>query len=103
MDHRLGYAREKLGVAVDALATSAKPIQDRLHLAYMSFHPLQERDFADPEMRASYAEIMRSLTIVKDGPESEGYVRNTLNVMSDEEAERVAELIVELNAAVRSE
>lgn len=92
----LTYAHEKLLVAVESMATSAATLQDRLYHGYMSFHPLQERDFDDPEMRAQYAQIMAGLTTVKTGPASEGYVKNTLAAMSDDEAERIADLIFSL-------
>lgn len=98
---RESYAREKFGVAVDALAASATSIQDRLFSAYMSFHPVMERDFSDPEDAALYKSIHDRLTAVKDGPEDNGRVKNTLNLMSDEDAEKLASDIVELDHSLR--
>ena len=100
MDHRLHYAREKFGIALNSLATSANSLQARLQSAYMSFHPIREDDFANSEMRATYAEIIARLTAVKDGPETNGYLRNTLDQMSDAEAEGIAELIYNLSMEI---
>lgn len=96
----LHYIHEKLMIAVESMATSAAPLQDRLYSAYMSFHTLNARDFDDPEMRAQWEDIDASLTRVKDGPPSEGYVKNTLARMPDEEAERIADIIYSLFLAV---
>jgi hypothetical protein len=87
------YAHEKFGTAVQSLATSSSSIQDRLHSAFMSFHPVQARDFKEPEVREAYEEIMQRLTAVKDDPHSLGTVRVTLNQMSDHEASEIAQLI----------
>ena len=96
MNSRERYAFEKFGVAVDGMATSAQSIQRRLFNAYMSFHPVKESDFQDAEDAELYRRIHDRLTSVKDGPESRGYVQNTLDQMSDEEAEDLAEDIVRL-------
>jgi hypothetical protein len=96
LDHRESYALEKFGAAVDSMATSPKSIQERLFDAYMSFHPVKESDFQDPEDAKLYRNIHDRLTSVKNGPESRGYVQNTLDQMSDETAEEVAQDIVKL-------
>ena len=91
------YAREKLGMAIRVLATGTKSLQDRLADAYLCFHPLQPRDFSREDDAELYRTIMSALTVVKDGPEENGYVRNTLAQMSDEQAREVARNIVALN------
>jgi hypothetical protein len=96
MDHRERYALEKFGVAVESMATSAQSIQERLFNAYMSFHSIQEKDFQDSEDAELYRRIHHNLTTVRDGPEQRGYVQNTLDQMSDETAEEVAQDIVRL-------
>jgi hypothetical protein len=98
---RNSYAREKFGVAVDNLATGTGSIQDRILDAWMSFHPLQERDFDNPEDGAAFKSIMERLTAVKDGDPNNGYVKNTLAKMSDDDASRLASDIVELDHALR--
>lgn len=94
MNRELSYAYEKFSIAVGSMASSAAPIQRRLHSAYMSFHPVQARDFKDEGMRGLYMQIMDGLTKVKD-PDT-GYVPATLAQMTDEEAQRIAGLIVDL-------
>jgi len=89
------YANEKFYNAVDSLCGDG-PLKTRIHYAFMSFHPVQASDFADAELRAKYEEIRRRLTVVKDGPEDRGYVLNTLDAMSDDEARQLSHLIVEL-------
>lgn len=87
----LGYAWEKFGNAVHALAGHGS-LQDRIHSAFMCFHPIRVDDFAnDPELQNDYKEIMDRLTAV-DGAPGEGRVPATLKQMSDEEAAHVAEL-----------
>ena len=53
-------------------------------------------------MKEKWSAIYEGLTSVKDGPKDRGYVQNTLDKMSDEEAEKIADLIYELNVEVRS-
>ncbi|SRR6266436_10447331 len=89
----LRYANEKFHTAAYALARNGS-LKKRLHSAYMSFHPIQAKDFADPELRALYEEIMRRLTVVEDA--DKGYVPATLEKMTDEEADAVSSLIMEL-------
>jgi hypothetical protein len=96
MDHRELYALEKFGGAVDSMASSTGSIQERLFNAFMIFHPVQENDFSDPENAELYRSIHDRLTSVKNGPESRGYVQNTLDQMSDEDAEQVASDIATL-------
>ena len=90
------YAREKFDAAVEVLATSPETIQERLNFAYLTFHPVQIRDFSDPEDAALYIAILEALTTVKNGDPDQGYVKNTLAVMSAEKASKVADDIVAL-------
>lgn len=100
---RNSYAREKLGVAVDGLASGSGAIQDRLLNAFMSFHTLQPRDFAKAQEGAAFKSIMDRLTAVTDGDPDNGHVKNTLAQMSDEAASRLASDIVELDHSLRRE
>ncbi len=94
------YAREKFGVAVDGMATSACDIRDRLEGAYLSFHPVRAEDFTSKENSDLYRKVMEKLTAVKDGPTDNGHVKNTLSAMTDGEAESVASDIFELYSSL---
>jgi len=94
----LSYPYEKFYNAVSVLARSTRSIQDRIHSAYMSFHPISASDFKDPEMASTYQEIMNRLTKVKDA--EKGYVPATLGQMDDDEASLIADKIVDLFAAI---
>ncbi len=100
MFHELSYANEKLHNALHSLVGGGS-VQDRLFGAFMSFHPLQDRDFKDPEMLTRWQEIYSRLTVIKDGDPAEGAVKNTLNRMSDEDAENLAGDILELAYMVK--
>jgi hypothetical protein len=62
------YAREKLGLAVFALATSAQSIQERLGDAGVELAPVNPQEqFEDPERRKQFQEIMGSLMASSGG------------------------------------
>jgi hypothetical protein len=84
MPDELSYLYEKFHTAVRAMASSASPIQKRLWLAHTSICKLRPEDFEDPQMRAAFEEISTALVPV------------TLAEMTDGEAERIADLIVDL-------
>jgi hypothetical protein len=95
------YAYEKFSTAVAYMATSPAPIQDRILLAYGSFHPVTSSDFAsDPDLRSAFDEIMGLLRADKSDP-VQGYVPITVRGMSEEEAAKVADLIVDFAALLR--
>lgn len=98
---RHSYAREKLGTAVDILATGSGPLTKRIYDAYLSFHPLRPEDFERKEDANRYRDMMKKLTSVTDGDPENGYVKNTLAVMDIETAESIAEDIVALHHSVR--
>lgn len=101
-DARRSYAREKFGSAVDIMATSPASIQDRLNDAFMSFSPVQAADFQDVEEQQLFKDIYSGLTS-KPALGDEGTVRATLNLMNDDEASRIASLIVSLNFRLSSD
>lgn len=97
MDMRMAYPYEKFSVAVDAMATGLGSLSERIHSAYMSFHPLQPRDFdAFPEIKADYVRLMGLLTAHNDDTRTEGHVPKTLRLSSDEELKKIANLIVSI-------
>lgn len=69
--------------------------------AYMTFHPIRpEVDFkGHPDLQARYEAIMERLTADKSD-EKHGYVPTTTERMSDEEAEEVARMLVDLESLV---
>jgi len=91
----ISYANEKFYTAVDALCGGG-PLRQRIFSAYMSFHTISHHPFDNKDLQTKFDEIMRRLTVVKDGDEDKGYVQNTLDKMSDRDAEEVSSLIVEL-------
>lgn len=91
----LSYVWEKFSIAIYSLAGHG-PMQERLHSAYLSFHPVRTSDFDDdPEMQADYREIMDRFTARAEGHPGEGKVPSTLRQMSDDEADELANLIVD--------
>lgn len=91
------YAREKLGNAVDALAASAAPIQNRLEYAWMAMHTMNVHGFSDPQRQSEFDEINDKLTTDKSD-EHAGYVPTTCAKLSDDAAVEIAQAIVNLNA-----
>jgi hypothetical protein len=94
------YVREKLAQAVDALATGAGPLRQRLFLAALATSTLQPRDFADDESRTGFGAIREMLTR-HEAVADEGRVGATLARMSDDEARALARRILELDAECR--
>jgi hypothetical protein len=90
----LNYAWEKCSTAIVSLAGEGR-MQSRILGASKSFYVLQLKDFADyPKLQQQYREIMNRLTAVRDPVR--GHIPSTLESMPDDEASKVATLIVEL-------
>jgi hypothetical protein len=84
------YVVEKLVVAVESLAVSAAPIQQRLGNAWMgALVHLRPDDFDDPRARALF-------TSIRDAVTAKGGVEATTDSMSDGEALATAGELVEL-------
>lgn len=84
---------ERLRIAIESLATSAKPIQHKLVSAALSISPLPESDFRDHEEIDTYRRIMAALTVG-------GNYEETLRVMDDAAAEAIAQDIWDLFSLV---
>lgn len=82
---------EKFACAVRTLATSAAPIKDRLHRAFLSLHPIFEADMPSQELRQTSRLLLNEFSKVQDP--FRGNVVATLEQMTDDEAEKVADLI----------
>jgi hypothetical protein len=91
----LDYPSEKFCAAIYALAGNV-PLRERILAAYMSFHTIGPEHFKNhPELLNDYEEIMADLTAKKEGFSGEGAVPATLRQMTDEEAARTAEQIID--------
>ena len=88
--------RERVLNAVESLAASAEPIHRRLQNAGLTLLPLQASDFTESADGELLEEILRALSGVGDPTGEHGDMVITTFSMSDEEAARVAGLIVEL-------
>jgi hypothetical protein len=96
------YERQKMELAVDALATSAAPIQRRLEHAWTAFHTLIGHGFTKPEHAAEFARINELLT-ADQSDETAGHVATTCRKLSDDDASKIASAIFELNARLHQE
>jgi hypothetical protein len=84
------YVVEKLVVAVESLAVSTAPIQQRLGRSWMdALVHLRPDDFDDPRERALFSSISDAVT-------AEGGVLATTDSMSDGQALATASDLVEL-------
>lgn len=95
------YAKEKIGSAVDILATGKGRVKERIWEAFMQFHPLQETDFPD-DLKPKWNELYSKLTAEEPtydskGDVTRGSVQNTLDELSEDDCVEIAELIVSLD------
>jgi hypothetical protein len=97
----LNYANEKFGSAVYDMARSDAPMRERLHAAYMNFHPVGCFDLPE-RLRSQFTAIMTRLTAVPSFGD-EGWLTRTLLTISDQECRRIAQLIVDLALDIDSE
>jgi hypothetical protein len=94
------YAIEKFSASANLMATSSASLQQRLRMAYMTFHPAQEADMPTAELKEAYRSLMQALTAVKDA--ETGYVPATTAQMTDEEAGVAADLLWDIYSGLRS-
>jgi len=90
----LNYAWQKLSLSVMCMATSRKPLQERLEVVgILSLSRLQDEDFPEGELRESFRRIMYALTsqLAKG---DEGKIRSSTLVMEDKEASELIEDII---------
>ncbi len=102
------YAHKVFSEAADIVATGPGPITDRLHAAWMRFHPTFLRDMPTDECRKLFTRIMEGLKGMgplteKDGKTvAVGSVEATILAMSDERAREIAQWVRELDALLES-
>jgi hypothetical protein len=99
----LMYANEKLYSAIRYMVTNPRDLHERLHGAHSVFHVLSAH-LADlpPDFRTRLENIFERFTREK-AKGTEGNVRATLNVMSDEDAQELAGDIFDLYYAVHDQ
>jgi hypothetical protein len=97
----IGYACEKMGQVVDALATGVGPVQHRLESA---FHPpfwgaaddAKLEGYLPDDLLARIEALLERMTALDAGAEGQGMVSSTLNAMPDSEATEIASEMVEV-------
>jgi len=90
----IDYAYEKFSIAIRGMASSPQNIKDRIRNAHLHFHTLKSDDLPQ-DSRLKYENLTTKLTSVR-AKENEGSVRASLDAMSDNEAEELARVIVDL-------
>lgn len=90
------YAIEKLGAAVHSLAVGTGTIQERLLNAFRSMSALSDSDF-EGERLEEWQRIYSRAT-AREAVADEGSFQASLYAMSDDEAQRLATDICELEA-----
>jgi DNA-binding transcriptional regulator GbsR (MarR family) len=90
----LSYVREKLGCAVDCLDVENQGIKTRLFNAFMAFHTLRPNYFIEIEQQ-KFRDLVNELTEVESKGD-EGDLQATINTMTNEKAEALAQRIREL-------
>jgi hypothetical protein len=102
----LGYAIEKFGVAVNGMAVGLPRLQDRLAHAYGDsiMHGISDArhfDYLPPDMMERLTALEARMT---SGTPTygEGSIRATTDAMSDEEAQEIAQTIVDLDWELRA-
>lgn len=91
--------QQRLWQAVEALAVSANPMQDRLFWAGMHLAPLLPDDFEEAH-RDEFIAVMDALT-AQEAVGDEGSLRATTAALTDEGAVEIARRILALDAAYR--
>ena len=89
------YHYWKFRAALDALAGGEAPLRTRILYALMSFAGVRDQDLPEP-VREIYLELRAHTTWKIDGDPDQGSWKNTLEAMSDEDAEKVVGLFVKL-------
>jgi hypothetical protein len=89
------YALEKLYLAICTLVGS-RDVRERLVIAYIShLHPLTPNDFPG-DLAEAYRGIREALSWLPPEYEGQGRLQATINAMTQEEAELLAQRLVTL-------
>ncbi|HEY0875551.1 MAG TPA: hypothetical protein VGD94_18890 [Vicinamibacterales bacterium] len=102
------YTREKLGAAVQKLATGKGRIKERLNEAAVELVMVDDKVFTETkdiyyEAPNYWKRIMDALTAAKTGaPNQTGIFASSIEQMTEEEAAQVAQSIVSLDSMLES-
>ena len=88
------YALEKLTDAVDALATGAGRVQERLGHAAIHLVRVRPEDIPDENLRWVFAGVMDDLSYAQAQGDDEGNIRATMRLTDDEDARSIARRII---------
>jgi hypothetical protein len=96
----LGYAREKLFVAIETMATGPGDVRERLVDAFMSFHTLREDDFPI-ELQEDWKWVIGQLTrfgpvLDHNGEIYKGSVEHTMQRIRRGTGSKIAKRILQL-------
>lgn len=97
-----GRASAKLSEAIEAMATSAQPIQQRLALAYLFHLGSVEPDELPLEVESQFKELKDKLTRTP-GQDGTGAIVATTNAMSLQDAVGIAKELVRISHVVDAE
>ena len=89
------YALEKLAVAVDALATGAGRVQERLLAAAIELWPARPQEIPYDDLSRTFVGIKDDLHF-EPAKGGEGAIAATLKITSDEDASAIAHRILDL-------
>jgi hypothetical protein len=90
------YALEKLMQAVDALATGADRVQERLAEAARHLVPVRPEDISDEYLRRTFIGVRDDLSLAQ-AQGDEGRILATLKTMDDDKAGAIARWILGLH------
>lgn len=96
----VGYACEKLFVAIETMATGSGDVRERLNDAFMSFHTLKEDDFP-VELRDDWRWVIDQLTrfgpvLDHNGEIYKGSVEHTMQRIRRSTGSKIAKRIFQL-------
>ena len=91
------HALEKLADAVDALATGAGRVRDRLFEASTYLTRVRPEDIPDEDLRRTFIGVMEDDLSYAQPQGDEGRILATLRITNDEEARCVARRILDLH------
>lgn len=95
--HRIAYAHEKFALAVHFMAASQHTLRERVRVARDIFSPITEEDIPEAG-RSDFKSFMARLSWAVDN--GEGEINATLALISDDEVERIARLICDVETSL---
>lgn len=108
MGNQFNYAKEKLTVAIQSLATDPEDVRKRLGKTYIAFlHSLRDEDFPI-ELQEDWKWIVAELnkyepTYNAKGDVTSGSVENTMKMIRNSTGEKIAERIFSVYRRINNE